>query len=355
MRHQLNKKPKSQNMLTHNKLYQTLIILCFTLTTFNAIAVESDTYNDRSFDSWVERLKSQAYSKGISEETLNSAFYNVQQQSFLEYAQLEEANTSGQISTFLTAQQILRNKQILNHYRDVLFEIKHLFGVDEEVIVAIWGINNLSLAETSPQSTIDILTTLSYQQPTNKKIQNELLQALRIIDEGHVSANELKSNSIGNIGTINFNPTQFRTFAVDYDGDGKTDLWRSHADIFASTANFLSSIGWKTNQPWGMEVKLPEEFDVALLGTNSQRTVNKWHELGLRLENGADFSQTSEMASLVKLDEASEKYFLVFDNYFALLRWKRSPKFALATGMMINEIKQQQFATPITPFADISE
>ncbi len=343
-------------MLAHKKLCQSIFCLCISVALFNnAIAIESTQKIDRSFDSWVDRLKNQAFSKGISEETINNAFFDVQQLPSTNYNITKQVNNYSLLERSISPQQIRFNKQLLNQYRDVLFEIKHLFGVDEEVIISIWSMDKQLSASAQPHSAVNIFSSLSYQQPSNKKLQNELFQALKIIDDGQVSADKLRSDSTGKIGSINFNPTQFRTFAVDYDGDGTTDLWKSHADIFASTANFLASIGWKANQPWGVEVKIPEKLDKKIISMNSQRSLLKWHKLGLRMRDGSDFSHSKHLASLVKLNEASGRHFLVFDNYFALLRWKRSPEFALATGMMIDEIKQHKLTSPLTPFAEVNE
>jgi len=343
-------------MLAHKKLCQMIFCLGFSIATFNnAFAIESTPNNDKSFDSWVDRLKNQAFSKGISEETINNAFFDIQQLPSSNNRSNEQISNYSDLTALISPQQVLFNKQLLNHYQDVLFEIKHLFGVDEEVIISLWSMDKQLSASAKPQSAINILSSLSYQQPANKHLQHELIQALKIIDEGLVSADELRSDFAGNIGSINFNPTQFRAFAIDYDGDGITDLWKSYADIFASTANFLASIGWKVNQPWGVEVKIPQELDAKTISTNSQRPLMNWHKLGLRMKNGSDFSQNNRLASLVRLDEVSGRYFLVFDNYFALLRWKRSSEFALATGIMIDKIKQQKLSSPITPFAKINE
>jgi len=343
-------------MLAHKKLCKMIFCFGISITMFNSVlAIESTANSDRSFDSWVDRLKNQAFSKGISEETINNAFFDVQQLPSTNNNITEQANNYSHLTTSISPQQVLLNKQLLNHYRDALFEIKHLFGVDEEVMISIWSMDKSISTNAQPQSAIKILSSLTYQQPSNKKLQNELFQALKIIDDGQVSAHELRSDPAGNIGSINFNPTQFRAFAIDYDGDGTTDLWKSYVDIFASTANFLASVGWKVNQPWGVEVKIPKELNTETISTNSQRSLMKWHKLGLRMKNGSDFPQKNKLASLVQLDKTSGRYFLVFDNYFALLRWKRSPEFALATGMMIDKIKQQKFSSPVTPFAEVNK
>lgn len=308
-----------------------------------------------SFDNWVERIKKQAQNQGISDSTLENVFSQVKQIQ-------TQNNRSNKISTdkflnySLANKRINNNKRLVSHYSDVLFEIKHLFGVDPEIIIALRDIDSLYGRAEKPFPIIDVLTSLSYRQPGNKKIKKELFEALKIIDEGQASSHQLISDANGNLVATPFKPTTFRNYAVDYDGDGKYDIWQNHADIFASTANYLNSIGWKSGEPWGMEIKLPLEFDAKLVGLNQQRSIDQWQKLGIRMPDGSDLPFVSSgMGSVIQPSTRSGKSFLVFDNYFALLRWKRSQQFAFAVGMMMDKIKQPAEALPMAPFADVSQ
>jgi len=218
----------------------------------------------------------------------------------------------------------------------------------------LWGIDNIQNKKL--QSAFDVLASLSYKQPSNHNIKNELFQALKIIDDGQASTLQLKSDVSGHLGAPLFKPTTFRNYAIDYDGDGKIDIWQNHADIFASTANYLNSIGWKANEPWGIEVKLPQGFDSELSGLNHQQKISQWQQSGVRMPNGSDLPQlTTGMASVIQPDNRLSKSYLVFDNYFALLRWKRSQQFAFAVGMMMDKIKRPNEVVPLAPFANMGQ
>lgn len=332
----------------------TFVVFISILFSNLSIAATSQT-NQLSFDNWVDRVKKQAQNEGISTTTLDNVFSNVKQ---LEATKKQQNNISTEqfLNYSLASNRVNSSKRLVSHYSDVLFEIKHLFGVNPEVIIALWGIDNMQGRSDMLYSAIDVLTSLSYKQPTNNNIKNELIQALKIIDDGLASTNQLKSDFDGHLGATLFKPTTFRDYAIDYDGDGKIDIWQNHADIFASTANYLNSTGWKTGEPWGIEIKLPLDFDDKLTGLNQQRKIAQWQYLGVRMPDGSDLPPVAtSMGSIIKPASGMSKTYLVFDNYFALLRWKRSSQFAFAVGMMVDKIKRPIESVPLIPFADVSQ
>jgi len=281
-----------------------------------------------SFESWMERLRNQAFSKGISVDTL--------QNTFLKIDQLDLKNKPEQILYTPSAHQnnLTFSTLLMRQYGDVLFEISHLFGVSVEVLVAIASMENQA-TETFPA--IDILINQSFHHPRDIRYQNELLQALKIIDEGQISPQQLRSNINGKLGKTRFKPTVFRDFAIDFNGDGKYDIWENYADIFASTANYLSNIGWKSGEPWAVQVVLPEEFDLKHININQQKSIDYWQDLEIYQFNGRDLPNINAMGSLIQID--FDKYYLVLDNYFTLLRWKRSQEFAFSIGKLIDTLK----------------
>jgi len=280
-----------------------------------------------SFENWVERLRNQAFAKGISIDTL--------QNTFLQNKQLNLNTNIEHQTQILTSESLQKNltfsKLLLKQYSDTLFEISHLFGVNMEVLVAIASLENDNIENFSA---IDILINQSFIHPRDAGLQNELLQALKIIDEGQINAQQLKSDIQGNLGKTHFKPTVFRDFAIDFDGDGRYDIWQNYADIFASTANYLSNIGWKAGKNWGIEVGLPEEFDAKLININQQKSLSDWQELGIFQADGNELPNSSEFGSLIQIE--TDKYYIVLDNYFALLRWKRSAEYAFTVGQLIN-------------------
>ena len=305
-----------------------------------------------SFDDWVERLKKQALSQGISQQTIDQAFLAITQTSH--QATFTPQKTNQFLDQYLAItqnpQQINYEKKLLQHYNNVLFEISHLFGVEPEVLIAIWTLDNLEQKDKQTFNAIELLVSTSFQQPKNKMVLSELMNALRLIDDKQVNPAQFTSDENGLLGTVFFKPSTLRNYGIDYDGDGVIDIWNNYADIFASAANYLSSIGWESKKKWGMEILAPQTLAPEATNINTQRSINYWHSQGIRLADGTDLPLDGSLGSLIKPGEFSERLFLVMDNYFALLRWKRSHHFALSVGLTVNKLQPETSAEPATPF-----
>ncbi len=297
-----------------------------------------------SFKDWVERLQKQALSNGISNGTLQLAF--------LDLAPLEpvadfrrnrpEISLEQYLAARLSPNQTRFQKNLLQRYSNILFEIGHLLSVEPEALVAIWTIDNLDETDKQRFNAIELLVSSSFHQPRNKKLQTELLAALKLLETGQVNPTRFTSNAHGLLGTLYFTPRMLHKLGIDYDNDGQMDIWKNYADIFATMANRLSSIGWQSKQPWGMEVVLPEAFPDRDITTNIQHTVQYWQNLEVTRTNGDALPDDLPFSSIIRPDPASGKTYLVLDNYFALLRWKRSPAFAIAVGLMMERLKTTQ-------------
>lgn len=285
--------------------------------------------NSMGFENWVERLRNHAFEKGVSVVTLQNTFLQNKQLDLRSLATL----TPLELNEPTLQTHLALSRSFLTQYSDTLFEISHLFGVDSHVIVAIASIEH---QHDTFFPAIDILINRSFQQPKNTRLQNELIQALKIIDDGQISIEQLQSDLQGKLGKTRFKPTIFREYAIDYDTDGQYDIWQNYVDIFASTANYLSNLGWQTGETWGVEVLLPEAFDLTKININQQKNINQWRQLGIFQADGNELPDSVEFGALTQI---GDKHYLVLDNYFALLRWRRSATFAYDVGQLIDLMK----------------
>ncbi|MEE9545844.1 MAG: lytic murein transglycosylase [Rhodospirillales bacterium] len=130
----------------------------------------------------------------------------------------------------------------------------------------------------------------------------------------------------------------FLAYAVDFDGDGRKDIWNSKEDVFASAANYLSRSGWRKDQTWGRPVKLPQLFDLNLVDLKLQKRLSEWQRMGVRNANGADLPKRDLMASVVLAEGPAGPAFVVYDNYRTILKWNRSTFFAVAVGSLADRI-----------------
>jgi membrane-bound lytic murein transglycosylase B len=144
----------------------------------------------------------------------------------------------------------------------------------------------------------------------------------------------------GAMGQNQFMPSSFIKGAVDYNDDGRRDIWMTLEDVFASTANYLARAGWRKDELWGHEVKLPADFDPALADLNIQKSLADWQALGIRWANGHNLPTVDRQASIVLPSEAVEPAFMVYHNYRVFLKWNRSTYFALAVGQLADRLEE---------------
>ena len=140
------------------------------------------------------------------------------------------------------------------------------------------------------------------------------------------------------MGQPQFMPSSFLSFAVDYDGDGRKNIWTSKADVFASAANYLARSGWKGDQTWGRAVRLPPGFNSKLVGLAVKKRLSQWQQLGVRRAGGGDLPTRDLMASIVFAKDPAGPAFLVYSNYRTILKWNRSTFFAVAVGSLADRI-----------------
>jgi membrane-bound lytic murein transglycosylase B len=164
------------------------------------------------------------------------------------------------------------------------------------------------------------------------------LHSLKIIDEGHISFEDMLGSWAGAMGQLQFMPSTFTRLAVDEDNDGRKDIWHSLPDVFGSASNFLSSYGWLPGYTWGRKVKLPQEIDQSLIGTKTKMTLDEWQETGVRRHNGEDLPAANISASLIQPSGSNGPSFLVYPNYKAILRWNHSHLYALAVCRLADRI-----------------
>ncbi|WP_186368642.1 lytic transglycosylase domain-containing protein [Yersinia alsatica] len=298
------------------------------------------------FPAYVEQLKAQARANGISEATLNVAFANIH---FVDRViqsdrnQLEKKVTlDDYLAKVLTANRIKQGKENFQRYKPRLSQVTARYGVPERYIVALWGMESSFGKIQGKEDVISALSTLAFEGRREAFFTKELMAALQIIQQGKVEEPQLKGSWAGAMGQSQFMPSSFLTYGADGDGDGKIDIWNNIDDVFASTANYLSTEGWKPGIGWGQEAQLPEGFNVALAGLkdNQAKTVAQWQQLGVTLIPGGRVVNSDLRAWVIIPDDVQGRAFLVYDNFRTLMHWNRSYYFAISIGMMADSISQ---------------
>lgn len=304
-------------------------------------AVQAQTEED-PFLKWLNELRVEAREKGISDTTLDRSLVDVKpipRIIELDRNQPESTITFEQYQKRIVSPTRIKNGRArLAQHRDLLEEIGNAFGVQPRFIVALWGIETNFGQFTGGFPVIDALATLAYDGRRSKYFRGELLNALRIIEQGHIEPADMKGSWAGAMGQSQFMPSSFLSFAQDYDGDGAKDIWNTQEDVFASAANYLKRVGWRDDITWGRRVQLPDGFEAAQASLDVIKPISEWQALGVRRDDGTDLPSRDIRASILLPGGEGGPAYIIYDNYRAILRWNRSHYFAMAVGQLSDRI-----------------
>ena len=294
----------------------------------------------QTFQEWLKGVRQEAQAEGVSREVLDQAFRRVKpipRVIKLDRSQPEFKLTFKQyLDRVVSDKTVWDGRRLYREHRNLLEKIGAKYGVEPQYIVALWGIETRYGRITGGYPVIASLATLAYDGRRSAFFRAELIRALKILEEGHIAVEDMDGSWAGAMGQVQFMPSSFVTYAVDYDGDGRRDIWDNVPDALASAANYLSRSGWKKNQGWGGKVSLPADFNKGLVGKNNRKTLKEWQQLGVTGKgvNG----QQNLRAYLVKPNKTGGPYYLAYPNYNVILKWNRSNYFAISVGTLAGRI-----------------
>jgi len=215
-----------------------------------------------------------------------------------------------------TKPRVNQGKRLLKKHKKLLAAIEAKYNVQARYLVAFWGMETSYGRLTGGFNALDALATLAHDGRRAAYFRRELINALKIIDAGHIEPKKMLGSWAGAMGQTQFMPSTFLSYATDFDGDGKIDVWNSTADALASGANYLSSIGWEGNRIWGREVLLPDGLDKSLISLKVKKKIAQWQALGVRRMTGKDLPAVDIDASIVQMDDKTGRAYMVYDWYF---------------------------------------
>ncbi len=300
--------------------------------------------DQQSWTDWVMQFRVEAVNEGIKPELFDQVFntipgpnatvmrlYNTQPEgrlTFIQYRQTRANKT-----------RIQMGRQEYQKNRALLIGISKKYGVDPGFILALWGLETDYGHFMGNFSVPSSLATLAYSSNRKSFFRHELLGALHILQEGQVSLQNFKGEWAGASGHPQFLPSSWYKYAVDYDGDGRKDIWKSLPDAFASIANYLSKNGWQLGQPWAVEVTLPADFNSALISKTITKPVSAWKSLGVQINQHPANLSDQLAASIIQLNGGPA--LMVFNNFRALQSWNDSNYYVSTVGYLSDQISQQ--------------
>jgi len=290
------------------------------------------------FDSFLYLVRREAAAQGIRMSTVDYALRYAQ---YLPHVVELDRHQPEQVLTFTQYLQKTVSPQRIENARHALYDnwalleaVHRRYGVDPRFIVALWGMESDFGKITGNYLVVASLATLGFDGRRGPYFRGELISALRIIDEGNVGPANMEGSWAGAMGQCQFMPSTFLRYAVDYDGNGRRDIWNDRADVLGSIANFLAHLGWRDGESWGRQVLVPAGFDPRWTGLEQRRPTAEWSRMGVRGVDAGPLAVGEDEASLVMPDGVGGPALLVYDNFRTIMRWNKSTYFAGAVGYL---------------------
>ncbi|QKV62344.1 lytic murein transglycosylase [Pseudomonas sp. 43A] len=299
-----------------------------------------DLQPTQTFAEWQASFRKDALAAGIRPDLFDRAFANVSFDASVIRADRSQPEFSRPVWEYLDGAlsplRVRKGQALIDQYADVLQSIEQRYGVDRQTLVSVWGMESNFGQVQGSKSVINSLATLAYEGRRPGFAHAQLIAALQILQQGDITPEKMLGSWAGAMGQTQFIPTTYNTHAVDFDGDGRRDIWGSPADALASTAHYLQSSGWQRGQPWGFEVQLPGDFNYTLADGATRKSVAEWRQLGVILPNSGQVAAGSDQLSAALLLPAGYRgpAFLILDNFRAILKYNNSSSYALAVSLL---------------------
>lgn len=299
--------------------------------------------NELDFSTWLAGVRKEALQRGLPQRAIDEALAGIEPiPRIIELDRRQPETTltfDDYINRVVTQARVETARARIQEHRDLLGSVAKRFGVQPRFVVSLWAIETDFGRITGTFSVLAALATLAYDGRRSTFFREELFNAIKIVARGDVAARDMRGSWAGAMGQSQFMPSSYLSYAFDFDGDGRADIWTSRADVFASIANYLATVGWRGEETWGREVRLPAGFDRALVDhAKVQKPLGEWQALGVRRADGADLPVRDLPASIIQPGGAGGPSFLIYNNYRVLLRWNRSLYFATAVGFLADRI-----------------
>lgn len=313
-------------------------------------------FNRAEFNAFLNEVRGEALQKGIKPDVVNTALTGVEPIMRIIERDRNQAEFKLSFATYrdrvITQANVQRGQRLRDEHQAILRQVAQRYGVQPRFILAIWGIETRYGAVKADVPLVHSLATLAFDRRRSTYFRNELFAALTMLDRGYIDFPTMKGSWAGAMGQPQFMPTSYLSYAEDFDGDGRRDIWNNTGDVFASIANYLAKHGWNTNQTWGREVRISAELqrklgEYAREGRSGCRAIDQmtrdlpledWSRLGVRRADGGELPKAQQTGALVQPDGAGGQTFLVYGNYRSVLRYNCAHHYALTVSLLADRL-----------------
>jgi lytic murein transglycosylase len=305
-------------------------------------ALMQEAGSQAGFEAWVARFRPRALAAGISPATFDAAFAGAAYDpKVIERDRNQNEFTKtiwDYLDTAVSGERVANGRTALAANRAVLARIEAEYGVEAEILVAIWGLESAYGGYRGTTPVIGALASLAYDGRRAAFFEGELLAALSILQAGETDPDAMRGSWAGAMGHTQFMPSSYLAHAVDFTGDGRRDIWgEDPADALASSAAYLAGFGWQRGMPWGLEVTLPAGFDHGETGERVRKPVAEWRALGVTTAEGAPLPDHGPAAVLLPGGWTGAA-FLVFANFQVIERYNSADAYVIAVGHLADRI-----------------
>ncbi len=314
-----------------------LRIAAIVAAAFFALSPLAHAQDEQNFQAFVDQLWPDAKAKGITRVNFDLAMKGVTPDQRVITATRRQPEYGKPVGEYINALaapwRIKTGAQKEQQYRDTFEAVEKKFRVERWILLAIWGMETSFGADKDKWDVFRSLSTLAFVKYRHPYFRNELMVAMKIMQDGHITRDKMVSSWAGAMGQTQFMPTNFVDFAIDFSGDGKPDIWTNVPDVLGSTGNYLHKGGWKYGERWGFEVITPSGFDYR----RSRGTFAEWTKLGVKRADGAAFPKDGE-GILFWPAGAQGPGFLVTKNYDVLKEYNNSDAYAISIGHLADRM-----------------
>ena len=332
-----------------------LLVLAVVALLPRPAALQSTTDPTLPFEEWLAAVIEEADDRGFDEGLIKQTLVGLEPLPRVIQADRSQAELNPglerYLSTRLTRPVITRGREMMKQHRALLGRIEEEFNVQRRFVVAIWGMETRYGRITGREPIFRALATLAWEPRRAEYFRGELFNALTIVQRGHIDAKSMVGSWAGAMGHPQFMPSSYLKHAVDFDKDGRRDIWKSVPDALASIASYLESYDWQDDETWGREVrvspaaraKITESVPMrtegcfAVRNMTERRELEEWAELGVRRADGKPLPRADVDASLVTTGDG--RTFLAYRNYEAILGYNCAHYYALSIGMLADRLQ----------------
>ena len=295
-----------------------------------------------AFSRWIDRFHTRARAAGIRDSVLDAAFRGIRYNTDVIQKDRNQSEFTKQIWEYLDSAasetRVKNGRAAFRKNKRLLAEIEARYGVEAEVVTAVWGLESAYGSFRGSTPLIEALATLAFDGRRGRFFESQLIAALRIIQAGDVAPKRMTGSWAGAMGHTQFIPTSYLAYAVDFRGDGKRDIWSDNpTDALASTAAYLKRFGWKKGQPWGVEVTLPRGFNYSRTGEHIKKSPTEWAAMGVRDTKGRTVPNHGR-ASILLPAGAQGAAFMIFNNFHVIERYNTADAYVIGVGHLADRI-----------------